>query len=210
MRIFKGKSVAFVGMAPCIEWKGLGYEIDSFDVVYRANYLPKNTLDFGSKCDVMSVLKDHFNMLDTHSVQNIIVFDDLELPRNKYLVTEKQRKEIRQKFLDYYGLDIIDATAGLIAYCLAKKFGCDRFKFFGITGYQDLKGDVKNHSELRHYVDENYDTLGAIETVWDVDMKNYDCHNFKNQNDVFRKLLKQGLIEMDEYSMEYFKINERD
>lgn len=201
IEIFKDKTVAFVGLAPVIEGKGLGEQIDSYDVVYRTNFLPKNTTDYGSKCDVISVLKDCFNLLDTHQVTNIVLFDDIEIDRNKYLVTHEERAFIREKYIDQYGLDIIDATAGLIAYYLADKYEAKSFKFFGITGYQNLQGKVVNHSVVNHYSEEAYNMFGRSR----VNMAKYDCHNFANHNKILKSLLKSKKIEMDQYSLEYFK-----
>lgn len=208
IKVFKGKRVAFVGMAPILEGKGLGKEIDRFDAVYRTNFLPQNKQDFGSKCSVISVLKDHFNLMYTHkNVKNVVLFDDIDLhKREKYLVTEQERRDIRAKYIAEYGLDIRDATAGLVAYYLATKYKAKSFKFYGVTGYQNLEGEIVNHSGNNHYTQEIFDVLGGREFSLSVDMKNYDCHDFQAHNDLFRIFLKNQMIEMDQYSLEYFKI----
>ena len=104
-----------------------------------------------------------------------------------------------------YELDIFDATAGMIAFWICRKFGA-KIKFYGITGYQDLHGNVVNHSNnWKHYIDEGYISPECFEEAKQVDMTNYDCHNFWNHNLIFKSLLESGEIEMDQYSMEYFK-----
>lgn len=203
--LFEGKKVAFVGMAPNIEGKGLGALIDTYDVVYRTNQLPRNTKDYGSKCDVISVLTHHLHWEDWHRVDNVILFDDADSDKNKYIVTVEERKEIRDKYLNLYALDIRDATAGLVAYHLATKFGCKSFKFFGVTGYQNDKGEIANHTEVRHYIDQCFDDKSEYERALTVDMKNYDCHDFAAQNTIFKHMLKDGLFEMDQYSERFFK-----
>jgi hypothetical protein len=201
--VFKGKTVAFVGLAPNIEGKGLGHEIDAHDIVYRTNTIPSNYIDYGSKCDVISVLKMLFDLIP-ENVPNIITFETHE--KSTYIVTDVERLNIRGWCMLKFGIDIFDGTGGMVAYWLAKKYGAKSIKFYGITGYQDLSGNVVNHSDgWRHYIDEAYLSDEGFEKAKLVDMPNYDCHNFWNQNTIFRELLKKGKIDMDEFSKEYFK-----
>lgn len=205
--VFKGKNIAFVGQAPNIVGKGLGQEINSFDVVYRTNFFPvPNTDDYGSRCDVISVLKEYHHTVSEHAVQNLVLFDDLETYRRKYLITDQERSDIRQWAIHNYSMDIKDATAGMVAYWLAKKFEAKSIKFFGITGYQNIEGEVVNHDIEKHYNEWYTDKAGNFEQALQVDMATYECHNFASQNLLFAVLLRDGLIQMDQFSTQYFQL----
>jgi len=200
--LFKDKTVAFVGLAPNILGKGLGGEIDSHDLVYRTNILPSNYLDYGRRCDIISLHEDRTN--DVPLVENVITFSEHE--NSNFVVTPQERLKLRGWCMLNYGLDIFDGTAGFIAFWLCKKFGAKSIKFYGITGYQDLSGNVVCHSDdWKHYTDEAYGSNEVFEKSKLVDMPNYDCHNFCNQNTIFRELLNSGDIYMDKFSKEYFK-----
>lgn len=205
--IFKGKTVAFVGLAPNILGKGLGPEIDSHDLVYRTNIFPvSNPEDYGSRCDIISLVSEYHDKIDTLDVKNILAFEPFTVDKLTYWITPQERLKLRGWCMLNYELDIIDGTAGMIAFWLCKKFGAKSIKFYGITGYQDLSGNVVVHSDdWKHYTDEAYGSKEVFEKSKLVDMPNYDCHNFWNQNTIFRELLKEGEIDMDEFSKEYFK-----
>jgi hypothetical protein len=201
----KGKSVAFVAQGPNIMNMGLGDEIDSHDFVYRTNFFPvKNPEDYGTRCDILSIIPDHIHSIQTTSVQDVITFERVETDKNQYVITPEERLRIRGWFMYQYGLDIFDATAGLVAYWLCKKFKA-KIIYYGITGYQDTSGNVVVHSDhWKHYTDWYYDKTGKREFAFSVDLPNYDCHNLWNHNIIFINLLKKGLIGMDQHSLKYF------
>jgi len=207
--IFNGKTVAFVGQAPILERKRLGPEIDKHDIVYRTNIFPiRNEADYGKKCNVISILPRFNEIIKTVDVKNLILFDEaaeIRFNQSKYIVTKDERKQIAAWALDEHNLDIISPTAGLVAYWLAMKFGAASVKFYGITGYQNKSGEVADHINEKHYTDSVYEWTGTPRNSVTADMKNYKFHNFTNQNDLFRILLRQELIQMDKYSLEYFK-----
>lgn len=205
-KIFKGKTVAFVGLAPNILGKGLGPEIDSHDLVYRTNIFPvEHPEDYGTRCDIISLISEFHHKIDELGVKNIIAFEPFRIEKLVYWVTPQERLKLRGWCMYHYGLDIIDGTAGMVAYWLCKKWGA-KIKFYGITGYQDLSGNVVWHSnDWKHYTDQAYGSEEGFEKAKKVDMPNYDCHNFWNQNTIFRELLKKGEIDMDPFSKQYFK-----
>ena len=212
MKFVEGKRVAFVAQTPVISGKGLGEEIDGFDFVFRSNVFPvTNTADFGSRCDIISCTKDNFRFLRGHSVPNIITYDALKgyredvKGRKVYYISEIARKAIREWAAAKYGVDIIDATSGLIAFFLCHIYGAIQIKMFGFSGYQDAKMNVVNHGEVEHYTSDYIDTIGTREHIHSVDMRNYDCHNFDAHNTVWRRLLIDRLVEMDNYSKQYFR-----
>lgn len=203
-KVFKGKAIAFVGLAPNIQGKGLGAEIDAHDLVYRTNVFPvPGPEDYGSRCDIISVIPDHIERMPL-DVKTLITFEPH--PLSKYVVTEIERLKIRGWFMYHHELDIFDATAGMVALWLAKKWKAKSIKFYGVTGYQDKSGNVVNHSkDWTHYTEWAYDISGGRDRAFSADMPNYDCHNFWNINTIFRRLLAEGEIEMDQFSKEYFQ-----
>lgn len=205
--VFEGRTVAFVGLAPHLIGKGLGAEIDSHDLVYRTNIFPVSyPEDYGAKCDVISLVSEFYHKIDTLPVKHILTFDPFPPHKATYWITPQERLKLRGWCMLNYELDIIDGTAGMIAFWLCKKFGAKSIKFYGVTGYQDLSGNVVVHSEdWKHYTDEAYEESTGFEAAKKADMPNYDCHNFWNQNTIFRELLKIGDIDMDQFSREYFK-----
>lgn len=212
MNFITGKSVAFVAQAPIIEGKGLGAEIDSFDLVYRTNLYPmSNTADYGERCDIISVVKDNFPFIGRHNVQHIVHFDKISYKhragdqrRNHYFINERERKLIVEWCKIKFHVDIIDPTAGLVAWFLMHIYKAERIKFFGMTGYQNKHRQVVNHGEEKHYVDEYIDELKVRERLHKAQMATYDCHDFKAHNAVWRGLIREGLVDMDDYSWEYF------
>ena len=191
----KNKQVAFVGMAPNIKGKGLGSEIDSFDVVIRTNIFPipvELQGDYGKKCDILAL-----HVTNTHkdyNVKTIITYKERE---GSILITKDDRLLVSDAVKKVTGKDPIYGTQGINMMYFCLEAGCSRFKFYGITGYQNKKCEVVEHHKAQHYV---FRMKGSHK----ISMRNHPQHNFQVLNDYLRYMLKQGKIEMDEYSKEYF------
>lgn len=212
MRFLKDRTVAFVAQTPIIEGAALGKEIDSFDFVFRSNLFPiTNKADFGKRCDIISSTKDHYGILKKHKVPHVIHYDDIEdeslftSDREFHLIDARERARIRGWCLYYFGVDIKDATSGLVAWWICNRNQAKKIKMFGFTGYQNKEGVVVNHGEEKHYVDSYVESLGVREFNESVDMTNYDSHNFAAINYVWRQLLSLGLVEFDYFSTKYFE-----
>ena len=202
----KGKSVAFVALAPHLQGKGLGKVIDNHDLVYRTNYYPiaeHLQKDYGKRCDILSFLK-RFNK--RVKVPYLVHYEASEYMSGSeyYFVTPELRKKMRQFIIDEIGADPMNPTSGLIAIFLCLMAGA-KVKLYGVTGYQDKNGNVVNHGVVEHYIDDWLKIASTKERLDNIDMENYRFHNFTVQNKYIRKLLSEGKIEIDEYSAEYFK-----
>jgi hypothetical protein len=211
MEFIRGKSVAFVCQSPILEGAGMGDEIDSFDFVYRTNlFCGDRAIDYGSRCDILAVAQDYFRFLEQSNVENIVHYDRLGSyaknvkGRHTFFFNSRERLAIRRWCIDCFDADIIDATSGLIAWWLCYLHGASRVKMFGMTGYQNMDGEVVNHTDHKHYNDSYVDALGVREKNSAVDMPTYDCHNFAAQNLVFRILIAKRLVEIDNQSKLYF------
>ena len=196
----KNKQVAFVGMAPNIKGKGLGSEIDSFDVVIRTNIYPipvEWQKDYGTKCDILALhLKNTDNDYD---VKNIITYREVKQKKenNYILMTQNDRMTVSNAIQNVIGVHPIYATNGINMMYFSLEGGCSSFKFYGITGYQNKEGEVVEHHEAQHYV---FRMKGGHKKS----MRKHPNHNFQVLNDYLRYMLKQGKIEMDQYSLKYF------
>jgi len=209
----KGKNAAFVGMAPNIMGKGLGDEINSFDLVFRTNIFPipeEYKVDYGSKCDVISMLKSSAINPDVFSkggIQWVIHYRPAAKYSpliNYYRMTIDERNKIRIKIYKEIGFDPKHGTAGINIIATVLKSEPKRLKLFGITGYQDKNGNVVDYFKgTQHYIP--YFRSKIRPGI--VSMKHHPSHNFQVQNDWIRYLLKNGRVEMDPYSLEYFKYN---
>lgn len=206
------KTVAFVGMAPTIVDKGLGDYIDSFDVVIRTNVFPmpeRFVKDYGSKCDIISMLKtsqikpDVFFGGGIKYVIHYPLMDEKQKDtRLQYIhMSIEKRNIIRRDIINILNQNPGHGTAGVNIVNTVLKCQPLRLMLFGVTGYQDKNGNIINHGQgVEHYIDHfkiNFEKIGTL-----VDHR---CHKLPVQNDYLKYLLKKGLIEMDQYSLEYFK-----
>lgn len=209
----KGKSVAFVGMAPSIVGKGLGKEIDSFDIVIRTNVFPipeDYRKDYGTKCEVISMLRSgaitpeafvnngvkwviHYRPIHPIKYTDKLKYFDMTMTLRMAL-----RKEIKNDLKN--GFDPGHPSAGVNIIGLLLKSSPARIKVFGITGYQNKQGEVVDHTEYRHYI--HYFKYNPASRI---SMRRHPSHHFQVQNDWIRLLLKTGKIQMDPFSREYFK-----
>jgi len=211
--IIKNKEVAFVGMAPNIYGKGLGEEIDSFDVVVRTNIYPVPQhlyIDYGIKCDIFSILKrPHFYKNIDKFVKaggSAIFYYHSAVPIPKGIPCELIGKEERLRFREHIkkemnGQDPKFATAGVTAYLICAKYKPKRFKYFGITGYQNLDGSLIDTSKTEPYI--FYAEYEGNNKKRPKEKHKY--HNHLVLNNYLRKLLREGKIEMDSYTEVYFK-----
>lgn len=209
----QGKTVAFVGMAPNIMGKGLGDEINSFDLVFRTNIFPipeEYKVDYGSKCDVISMLKSSAINPDVFSkggIQWVIHYRPAAKYSpllNYYQMTIDKRNEVRRGIMKDIGFDPKHGTAGINIIATVLKSEPKRLKLFGITGYQNKNGKVIDHLKgTQHYIP--YFRTKIRPGI--ISMERHPSHNFQVQNDWIRFLLKNKKIEIDSYSAEYFKYN---
>jgi hypothetical protein len=211
MEFLKNKTVCFVAQTPILEGRKRGQKIDTFDFVFRSNLYPiENTVDFGSRCDIIAATQDHFRFLKDHEVPHVVHYDYLRgykkyvKDRNSYLINTRERKALRTWCMTTFGVDIIDATNGLMAWWLSYIHGASQIRMFGFTGYQDHKGNIVNHGVKKHYTDEFVERLGVREYNESVQMAQYDCHDFAAINYVWRKLLELKMVEFDYFSLKYF------
>jgi hypothetical protein len=205
----ENKSVAFVGMAPTIVGKSLGAEIDSFDVVFRTNIIPipeQYREDYGSKCDVISMLRTssihpRFSSYGIKWVMHYPPIDKGKAPKdlNYYHMDVRQRNIIGREILKVTGKYPGHGTSGVNIITLVNQWKPKSLKVFGITGYQDKNGNVVDHHETKHYID-MFPVKPGITS-----MKRHPSHKLPAQNDYIRHLLRTNQISMDQYSMEYFK-----
>jgi len=210
--IIKGKTVAFVGMSPNIKDKNLGEEIDSFDIVYRTNFYPLPThlhKDYGSKCNILALqLKYHQRIIENKDIDLFITYHYCQYAhasQNKIINISNKKKYLLGRFMnEYINGDVIFPTAGMLAYFIAESLGCSRFKYFGITGYQNENKEIVNHGEYEHVIEEYKNSFIRRETILKTEMKKVKCHNFQKENDFRRLIIKENICEIDEYSKKYF------
>lgn len=209
--LVRDKSVAFVGLAPNISGKGLGAEIDSFDVVIRT-YFPVKTLfrDYGKRTDIVALNNpslESIKTFDKTGLSGLITYkrinNDMKSGLEYYLIPDSDRIIINAHIKKTINKDPMMATNGLniLYYCL--EHNCSRFKMFGITGYQNKDGVIenfKNSKRSNHYVI----NIDGTDYLKDDKSVNGVYHNYDAGNDFLRLLLKQNKIEMDTYSLEYF------
>ncbi len=211
--VIQNKEIAFVGLAPNISGKKLGKEIDSFDVVIRTNIYPVPEHlreDYGTKCDVLSILKrKHFYKNITPFIKDggkAIIYFDSKVPVPKGFPCEFVPKRKRVKLSRYIkkemdGADPKFATSGVNAYLICMQYNPKRFKYFGVTGYQNLDGSLIDTTKTEPYIyyakDEGNNKRRQKE--------HHKHHNHRVLNNYMRKLLRENKIEMDQYSKEYFK-----
>ncbi len=207
--IVSGKEVAFVGMAPNIEGKGFGDEIDSFDVIIRTNFFPVEDIlqkDYGTVVNIMSVLSLKFIKEEwlNLGLQCIVHYSQIPdtysyLPVDYYHMNRQRRSVIEKGVRKVTGVHPKQGTAGINIAHTCLNSGVKRLKMFGVTGYQNKQGQVVDHTEALHYVRRRRKDPSTLRS-----MRNHPAHNLKVQNDYLRILLSQGKIQMDEYSIEYF------
>jgi len=109
--------VAFVANTPLLEGLGLGEEIDSYDIVYRTNMWPVlNKKDYGSKTNVISVLREFHDRARSYDVETLVFcdYDKKEDDGHVYLSRE-ERKRCKNYLLNRYGFDVKWPTAGMMA-----------------------------------------------------------------------------------------------
>lgn len=209
-----GKSVAFVAMTPAIKNRGLGYEIDGFDIVYRTNMFPiwKDLQgDYGHRCDVISYQKYYKHLARTFHTHGVLVqiphLSEKERPDFQYpflFVSRGEREQMAQAIQGQTGKEMLYPSSGIVAYFLT--LGCSQFKYFGITGYQDKKGNIIDHTQGEHYLQEYKIQWGErASQIEATQMTNNPIHNFEAQNEFTRYLINQGLVEIDPYSKQFFK-----
>lgn len=214
-KLVEGKNIAFVGLAPNIKGKNLGKEIDSADVVYRTNMFPlpaKYKRDYGSRCDIIGIQKAYQNYIYRiigAGVKAIVRYENgVHIPNDiiSYCSDYNERKDMASQINSVIINNTMKApTAGLVALFLCKKFGCKSFKFYGITGYQNTKGEVENHKGENNYIQEYLDYWGKRkDKLLSTDMVHNTYHNFQAHNEYIRYALKENIIELDPYSYEYF------
>ncbi len=202
--LVSGKRVAFVGLAPNIKGKGLGVEIDSFDVVIRTNIYPipeEQRGDYGQRCDILVLHIRYTNY--KYAVKNIMHYRKVadKSPNINYcLITKNDRRKVSKAVMAFTGKDPKWGTQGtnLMHFCI--EAGCKEFKFFGITGYQNLKGELTDKG--------NYTAIAKPRKSQSIKrsagVTKSPSHNHKVLNDYTRHMLKIKAIDMDEYSKEYF------
>jgi len=215
----KDKSVCFVGMAPILMGKGTGEEINSFDVVCRTNVFPipaDYQKDYGTKGDVISMLyikRTNPKIFAENGVKWVIwhtvwktnkrtppLSDEIKY----YQLNERKINEIRAGISREIGFDPRHPSAGASIIYTVLQSQPKRLKLFGITGYQDKNGNVVDYFKgTQHYIP--YFKSKIRPGI--VSMEHHPSHNFQVQNDWIRYLLKNGRVEMDPYSLEYFKYN---
>ena len=206
--LLRNKEVCFVGMSPNIEGKGLGEEIDSFEVIVRTNTfpIPKDlVVDYGEREDIMSVLKYEYINQEWDSLKGIIHYRSIEqyntFPNVVYYRMNVERRGVIEKGIkEVTGVHPKQGSAGINIIYTCLSMGVKRLKLFGITGYQNKSGEVVDHTEYLHYVRRKKKAEDCAS------MRNHPAHNFKVQNDYLRILLSKGIIEMDQYSAEHFKV----
>ncbi len=211
--LVKNKTVAFVGLAPSIKGKGLGKEIDSHDIVFRTNMynVPKHLhADYGKKTTVISMLKQYLHLIPEYIKQGlkyIVTFEELkdyDAKANYRVADEDYRRAVATQMNEKIDTKLIWPTSGLLAYFLCK--GCESFKYYGITGYQNENGQIQNHNGNNNYIKEYTDFWGERkEELMSRNMVEDKYHNFKAHNEYMRYLIKNNLIEIDKYSHEYFR-----
>lgn len=210
-KLVRNNAVAFIGLAPNVKDKSFGEEIDTFPVVIRT-YLPIPELykDYGKKTDIVALNNpslENLKSFDKTGLKGLITYkrvpEDMKSGLEYYLIPDSDRAIINGHIKKMTGKDPMMATNGLniLYYCLEHK--CKSFKMFGVTGYQNKKGLIESYSDSKgsnHYIiniDGN-DYLKGNKSVDGV------YHRYEAQNDYLRLLLKQGVIDMDVYSKEYF------
>lgn len=212
-RYVKDKTVAFVGMSPIIKGEGFGAEIDSFDIVYRTNMYPlAESLheDYGSRCDIISYQKYYLHLAGQFYNHGVLIqvphLSEKERSTFGYpffYVSRSDREAMAEKIKAAVGQNLLYPSSGLVAWFICA--GCRRFKYFGVTGYQDLSKKVANHSQVNHYIEEYKEIWGERKAnILSTKMENYHVHNFEAQNMYLSMLLKSGDIEMDLISKQYF------
>lgn len=211
--LIKGKSVAFVGMSPCISGMGYGAEIDSFSIVYRTNMYPiPDHLhgDYGQRCDIISLQKyytegaERYIQLGVQCVIPHITDDERKNIPYPFLYVSRQMRELMTCHIQgITGMKLMYPSSGLVAYFLCK--AAKKFKYFGVTGYQNEKKTVVGHNKYKHYIDDYMQTWGnRTGKILSTTMTNYPVHNFEAQNKFISILLGCGSVEMDEQSKLYF------
>lgn len=204
----KGKSVAFVGMAPTILNKGLGEEIDSHDIVFRTNMFPipdNLQQDYGKKCNIISFQKNYMNRINNIDVDINIVNWPRDFKKPVYLFGPVKKRIITEYIKTLTKIDINYPTAGLTAYMLSIAAGAKSFKYYGVTGYQDLNNNIVNHDNCNHCVEEYQNSWLDKEKILETNMLTGTSHNFKEENKFRKMLIEQGLCDIDEYSKPYFQ-----
>jgi len=211
-KIIKGKTVAFVGMSPNIKDKNLGEEIDSFDIVYRTNFYPLPThlhKDYGSKCNILALqLRYHPRIIEDKDIDLFITYNYCKYAhasQKKIINISNQKKYLLGKFMNkYVDGDARFPTAGMLAYFIAESFGCTRFKYFGITGYQNENKEIVNHGEYEHVIEEYKNSFIRRASILNTELIKAKYHNFQKENDFRRLIIKENICEIDEYSKKYF------
>ncbi len=208
----KGKTVCFVGMSPCIVGKGLGKEIDSFDVVLRTNIIPipdDYQVDYGTKCDVLSLLKTSaiHPRFSSYGIKWVIHYPPLDKGKapkdlSYFHMDIKQRNIVKSTIIKAVAQFPGHGTAGVNIITLVAGWEPKSLKAFGITGYQDKNGNVVDHGgETKHYID--YFPLNPNKKY--LPLSRHPSHKLVAQNAYIRHLIKTGRLTLDPYSMEYFK-----
>ena len=213
--MLKGKSVAFVGMASNILGKGLGEEIDAHDIVYRTNMFPipeELQADYGKRCDILGLQAAYHVNLEAYKkagIKTIVHYGNKEYDNlkgfNVKVATEQYRKNIADTINAICTNKMCKPTAGLVALFLCKQAKCKSFKYYGITGYQNLNGEVENHNGTNHYNKIYLDYWGdRKDKLLKTDMVHNKYHNFAGHNEYLRKIIALNQVEIDEYSKQYF------
>lgn len=210
----RGKSVAFVGLSPCIKGKGLGGEIDSHDIVYRTNMypLPEDLwADYGKKCDIIAIQRRYRKFSGqylSNGVKYLIpkLFDSerdiFHLPH--FFVPMSERKVYGKEISKYTKMELFHPTAGMMAYFLT--LGCKSFKYYGVTMYQNESGKITNHTEFDHYIDEYKEFWGeGYDKFKTYQMDSDTSHNYEAHAKYIRHLIHTGKIDIDEYSGKFFE-----
>lgn len=211
----RGKSVAFVGLSPCLKGKGLGREIDSHDIVYRTNMYPLSKdlqVDYGERCDIISFQRA-FRKFAPQYLSNGVKYlitnlsdserDIFHLPH--FYVPWSERKVYGREIAKYTKMELRHPTAGMMAYFLT--LGCKSFKYYGVTMYQDESGKITNHTEFDHYIDEYKEFWGGgrYDKNMKYQMDSDTSHNFAAHAKYIRHLIHTGKIDIDEYSGKFFE-----
>ena len=203
-KLVNGKRVAFVGLAPCISGMGLGKEIDKFDIVIRTNEHPlpnEYIADYGRKCDILVLHIKYTN--EKYDVKNIMHYRTVKekSPHINYcLITWDERMQVVNEVKRTINKNPIKGTQGtnMMHFCL--EAGAKEFKMYGITGYQNKKGELIDSGS---YINIKRRVKVKGKRVSRGITKSKD-HNHEVLNDYTRYMLKTGAITMDKYSIKYF------
>lgn len=180
----RGKNVIIVGPSENIKNKGLGVDIDSYDIVIRTNgahgIIEKYSEDYGSRCDIL-----YTNHFFTFNVLNTVIHN--MNPRPKFICYKGtygiyENKTINDITFRKWDLGVSSELTGMYIIKEIQKLGANSITIAGMDFYQN-KENVYNDAYLPKTFNYNYEKENRI-------------HNYENVRNEFNALVKNRKIQV--------------